>query len=392
MDRSTRSHMPAPATPSARRVTHVMRTYGRPSETFVADTVANLEDLGWQASVVAAEVEHRDWFPRPPAERVHLARRPPAGRRLVGRLRPRAVVERTAAWYTPAVLRTRPTLLHAHFGWAGPLALPAAQRLGVPLAVTFHATDVIAWPYQDPRNLAACRRLFGHIDLAMAVSRFTESHLRAAGFTGEIAIEPAGVALDEFAFRPPRPHAGPTRLLFVGRLVPRKGLSVLLEALARLERRERVELQVIGDGPLQPESEALAASLGLGDRVRFAGAMPRAGVLAALADADVLVLPSRTMPDGEAEGSPTVLKEALAVGTPAVVTDNGGTREVVPPDLRDEIVPEGNAEALARRLDAVLDARPEWPARAHAGRRWVEQEFDALRLARRLAERYAALT
>jgi colanic acid/amylovoran biosynthesis glycosyltransferase len=374
-----------------RRVAHVMRDFGRPSETFVADTVANLDALGWEGWVVTGSVANRSWFPYPPDGRLLLARRPGPGARLRGRLRRQAVAERSAAWYTPGILAGRPAVVHAHFGWAAPLAAPAARRLRVPLAVTFHATDVTAWPRQDPRNARAYRRVFGAIDLAMAVSRFTERRLRAAGYTGEVAIEPAGVALDAFPFRGARDPQPPTEALFIGRLVPRKGLDVLLRALARLERAEDVRLTVVGDGPQRSRLEALAGELGLTARVAFRGVLPAAGVRAALEAADVLVVPSRTLADGEAEGSPTVLKEALAVGVAVVATDNGGTAEVLPPEIRTEVVPEDDPDALAARLGRVLDARADWPARALAGRRWVEAEFDARALAERLSRRYEAL-
>jgi len=374
-----------------RRVAHVMRDYGRPTETFVADTIANLEALGWEGWVVAGAVGNRDWFAHPPDHRVLLARRPATWRRIAGRLSAGSPVERGAAWYTPGILSARPAIVHAHFGWAGPLAAPAAARLGVPLAVTFHATDVTVWPHQDARNQRAYERLFGHVALALAVSRFTEGKLREAGFSGPVAIEPAGVSLSELPFRGARADADETRLLFVGRLVPRKGLDVLLRALARLEARERLALAVVGDGPARAASEALAAQLGLASRVTFRGALPKAEVAAALREADVLVMPSRLMPDGEAEGSPTVLKEALAVGLAVVATDTGGTREVLPPELRDELAEQGSPDAFAAQLGRVLEARGEWSARADRGRRWVEQEFDAARLAQRLADRYRAL-
>jgi colanic acid/amylovoran biosynthesis glycosyltransferase len=375
------------ATGASRRVTHVVWEYGRPSETFVADTIGNLDALGWTGSVVTGGAINREWFPFPPDDRLHIARRPSTARRMLGRLRRQAAVERGAAWYTPGILATRPAIVHAHFGWAAPFAAPAARRLGVPLAVTFHATDVTVWP-QDPGNRAAYGRLFPHIALAMAVSRFTEGKLREAGFDGPVEIEPAGVDLTELPFRGPRDGgAAETRVLFIGRLVPRKGLDVLLAALARLGR-ESVRLTVVGDGPLRAESEALAGELGLGAQVKFLGALPQAGVRRALAEADVLVLPSRTTDEGEAEGSPTVLKEALAVGLAVVATDNGGTVEVLPPELRHEIVPEDDADGLAARLGAVLDAHATWTDRATLGRRWVEEEFDASALARRLAARY----
>lgn len=369
------------------RVTHVARAYGLPSETFVAETVERLEAHGWEGRVVTASVGRRDWFPHPPDDRLHLARRPSLAARAAGRLRRRETVERSASWYTPAIVATAPDLVHAHFGWAGPLAAPAARRLDVPLAVTFHATDVTVWPNEVPGNRRAYDTLFERLELAMAVSRFTETALRRAGYSGPVAIEPAGISLADLPFRGPRPPGGPVELLFVGRLVPRKGLDVLLRALPALAG---ARLTVVGDGPLRAHSEALAEEVG--GTVAFRGALPHAEVRSALLRSDVLVMPSRMTADGEAEGSPTVLKEALAVGLAVVATDNGGTVEVLPPEHRAEIVPEDDPDALAERIAALIADRDSWGARAAAGRRWVETEFDAERLAERLAERYAALT
>ena len=83
-------------------------------------------------------------------------------------------------------------------------------------------------------------------------------------------------------------------------------------------------------------------------------------------------MPSRALTTGEVEGSPVVLKEALAVGVPVVATRTGGTEEVMPPEFRAELVPPDDAEALAARLEAVLSDRASWDERARIGRRWVE--------------------
>ena len=244
--------------------------------------------------MVTGSLDDRRWFSFPPEERLHVARRPGVLTRAVGRLRPLAPVERGAAWYTSPIVGTRPDIVHAHFGWAAPYAAPAARRLGVPLAVTFHATDVTVWPTQDPLNQRAYDRVFPHIALAMAVSRFTEGKLREAGYTGPVAIEPAGVALDELPLRGARATSDATRLLFIGRLVPRKALDLLLRALAALDVDEDVRLVVVGDGPLRADSEALVRELGIREQVDFLGALPKADVAVALREADI---PGTAEPD-----------------------------------------------------------------------------------------------
>jgi glycosyltransferase involved in cell wall biosynthesis len=104
-----------------------------------------------------------------------------------------------------------------------------------------------------------------------------------------------------------------------------------------------------------------------------------------------MVMPSRAMPSGEVEGSPVVLKEALAVGVPTVATRTGGTEEVIPPPLRDELVPSDDPAALAQRIDAVIADRPNWPERVRVGQAWVAAEFDWSVLGRRTAQIYERL-
>jgi colanic acid/amylovoran biosynthesis glycosyltransferase len=178
------------------------------------------------------------------------------------------------------------------------------------------------------------------------------------------------------------------KLLFVGRQVPCKGLDVLLRALPRIDAALPVTLDVIGDGAGHGDNERLVREFGLERRVRFHGARSRKDVVAAMAEADILVVPSRVTPAGEAEGSPVAPKEALAVGLPVVATEVGGLPEVVPSEYRHELVPPDDPAALAARIGEVIAARANWPDRARAGRRFVEEMFDAARLGEQTARIY----
>jgi glycosyltransferase involved in cell wall biosynthesis len=295
----------------------------------------------------------------------------------------------------PRIRRFQPSVVHAHFGWAAPLAAELADRLGLPLVCTFHATDVTVTPEPpafeggvSPTYAGVFRRL----DHAFAVSQYIADALQAIGWRGPTEILPAGVRLDLFPERSRIPPADPARLLYAGRLVRRKGLDVLLHAFGELQtQRPDITLEVVGDGEERAEYEELARTVAPGGNVRFLGACGRDDVLRALQSAHVLILPSRTMPSGEVEGSPVIVKEALAVGVPVVATRNGGLPEVIPPAYRDELVPEDDPAALATRLEAILQDAPAWPDRARVGRAWVEAEFDWGVLGRRTAEVYARL-
>jgi glycosyltransferase involved in cell wall biosynthesis len=139
---------------------------------------------------------------------------------------------------------------------------------------------------------------------------------------------------------------GPTTFVYVGRLTSQKALPVALAAFAAVPG---ARLLLIGDGPERASLEALTRTLGLVDRVEFAGPLPRDRVLAALAGARAAVLSS------EWENLPHAAVEALAVGTPVVATAVGGVPEVVHDDVNGLLVPAGNVDAFATALRRVLE-------------------------------------
>jgi glycosyltransferase involved in cell wall biosynthesis len=261
--------------------------------------------------------------------------------------------------------------------------------------VSFHGADLTVYPrlpwWELPRRVGGGRHryqaVFPHVAAAVVPSPVVEAQLRAIGYRGPLEVLPSGVRLDEFPLRA-GPPAGPPRLLFVGRLVQRKGLDVLLRGLSELrDDLANARLEVCGDGPERRSSEALARRLGLVERVRFLGARPRREVRQLIRDSHLLVLPSRTMPDGEIETLGVVLLEAMATGVPVVATDSGGIPAAFPPGRRNELVPEGDPEALATRILAVLsEADP--AERIREGREWVEREYSWERLAPRMEALY----
>jgi colanic acid/amylovoran biosynthesis glycosyltransferase len=133
----------------------------------------------------------------------------------------------------------------------------------------------------------------------------------------------------------------------------------------------------------------LAGELGLEAAVTFRGPQARTEVIAAMRRAHVQLMASRTMADGAAEGSPVVAKEAQAIGVPLVATDNGGTRETVPPEDRHLLVAENDPAGLAARILGVLGDRDAGTERVVRARRFVAEAFDWNELGRRTAAVYA---
>ena len=163
----------------------------------------------------------------------------------------------------------------------------------------------------------------------------------------------------------------------VARLREKKGLTYAIEAVARLrESGVRVCYEIAGDGPLRASLERQVADAGLGDAVVLRGALPQAEVRALMDRSHLLLAPSVVASDGDEEGLPSVIKEALAVGLPVVATRHSGIPEVVIPWETGMLAPERDAEALERAIRDLLAVRDQWGAYAARGRALVERDYD----------------
>jgi glycosyltransferase involved in cell wall biosynthesis len=302
-----------------------------------------------------------------------------------GRLRfklfgpPPALVDRVRA--------SAPALLHAHFGPDGLAALPLARALGIPLVTTLHGYEVsrsnarlltsghLSWM----RYALHGRRLMAGGDLFVAVSEALRRRAIARGYPPDRTITHYnGVDLRRFEARGVRRQAG--LILHVGRLVEKKGTSLLIQAFAAVRAlRPDASLVIIGDGPLRPRLEQQAARMGLGDCVTFLGPRGEAEVTMWMGRAWLLAAPSITARDGDAEGLATVIVEAAAASLPVVASDHSGAPEAVADGRSGFIVPEGDAGALARRMLDLLASPRLRASMAAASRALAEERFDALR-------------
>jgi len=369
------------------RVLHIVRRLGEPSQTFVLDAILELQRRGWRTDVLSLlpPTGTAETFPalEPP--------RPSTYRRARQWLSPQTPSALATRHWATAIRARRPELLHIHFGWNA-TQVEDITSFGVPTLVSFHGSDINAWPHRAAANLQAYRCLFTRLRRATVVSSVLGHRLRDLGFSGTIDVIPAGVNLDRFRYRDPTTNGRDPRLLFVGRIVPCKGLDTLVSALPHvLQGDPNVRLEVVGDGEMRCETERLARDLGVADHIGFRGIRTHDSVGRAMREADVLIVPSRRSEAGEEEGSPVAPKEALATGMPVVATNIGGIPDIVPPEYRSELVPPDDPSALAAQILHVLLDRGSWRERARTGRVWIEREFDADKLIDRLESVYRAI-
>jgi len=183
-------------------------------------------------------------------------------------------------------------------------------------------------------------------------------------------------------------------LISTGRLIEKKGHTYTLQALALL-KRSRPELaftlDIVGEGPDEAALKAETARLGLEAVVRFHGGLPHQRTLELLRNAAIFVLPSVTAADGDMEGIPVSIMEAMALGLPVVSTFHSGIPELVEDGVSGRLVPERDPEALAAAIASVVATPGQWVAFARAGRRKIEQAFNRRVLNAQLKDLYLSV-
>ncbi len=167
------------------------------------------------------------------------------------------------------------------------------------------------------------------------------------------------------------------RLLSVARMVEKKGLRYAIDAVARLAKDgHAVQYRIIGDGPLLPALRQHIADANVGETITLLGSQPHREVMRELSEAHVLLAPSVTAENGDKEGIPVSIMEAMAQGLVVVSTEHSGIPELVEHGVSGHLVPERDVDALTAQLRALV-ARPEsWAALGAAARAKVERDFN----------------
>lgn len=265
-----------------------------------------------------------------------------------------------------------PDLVHAPWAtYPATVAWFLGRLLGKPFSFTSRAHDIFVEDQMMAAKLTAC-------DLAVTITRNNVRHMqRWIDPPGSIPIHVMHSALELEHTRYNRDDRLPHRLLAVGRLDPIKGFDVLLDALALLRQRGiAFDGTIIGEGDERDRLAAQRDRLGLHDLVDFVGARPHAEVSRAMARATVMVMPCVVTPEGNADGIPNVLTEAMAAGLPVVSTRVSGIPELVDDGVSGLLVDQRDAPALADAIAAMLADATLRDACAAAGRAKVEREFD----------------
>jgi colanic acid/amylovoran biosynthesis glycosyltransferase len=393
------------------------------SETFVLNQIVAFIEMGYEVEIVALQKgdltnTHAAYTKYQLAEKTRWLLDEPEGR--AAKLKYRALhtargLTRPATWKALNVRQygdearnlilsaicgmmpepVRADVFIAHFGPAGVTAAKL-RELGViqgKIATVFHGIDISSREVLN-HYTPEYQQLFRRGDLMLPISDLWSHRLQTMGCpVKKIAVSRMGVDMDRFALRPLKTPGETLQIISVARLTEKKGLHVAIEACRQLKvQGVNFHYRILGIGPWERRLRTLIEQYQLEDVIEMPGFKPSHEVKAMLDDADVFLLPSVTGADGDMEGIPVALMEAMAVGIPVVSTLHSGIPELIDANESGWLVPENDASALAERLRDFCAIAPDalQPVVQRA-RQKVETEFNQQVINQQLASLLYAL-
>jgi colanic acid/amylovoran biosynthesis glycosyltransferase len=345
--------------------------------------------------VVAQKRENAETYP---FEDVHIIPKPPTHilRRFWFRQlrdQPWQISEAELSDLLSVLTEARARLLHIYFGHIAVHLLPLIRAWKNPSIVSFHGADVMV-DMNKPDYRQATLQMLDAVALALVRSESLRRALVDLGCNPEkIEVQRTGIPLEEFPFRERAvPKNGEWRFVQAGRLIEKKGLPVTLRAFEVFVRQYRnATLTIAGEGPLLRELETLARELKIAERVSFTGFVSQERLREIYYRSHIFLHPSQTGRDGNQEGIPNSMLEAMVTGLPVFATEHGGIPEAIEHGVSGVLVPERDEFALVETLlDAVQDLG--FLSRiAQSGAEAVRKNFDLSTQAQRLEEIYLSL-
>ena len=270
-------------------------------------------------------------------------------------------------------------IVHCHFGYVGEFGI-ILTKLGLnksKIITSFYGNDL--GKYINEKGKDAYKRLFNRGDLFLVLSDEMRRRLIEYGCPKKrILVHHLGIKPNLFEFKyNGHNFSAPLRLLTVARLVEKKGLEYSIKAFKQVYKKGKdITYIIVGDGPLRKQLEMLVEKLGISQKVIFVGPLAQGEIINAFKSAHIFILASITANDGDLEGTPTVLLEAMCSGLPVISTLHAGIPEQVINGKSGFLVPERDISALAERLEYLITHPENWPKMGRAGRQHVEEYFD----------------
>ena len=292
-------------------------------------------------------------------------------------------------------------LVHSHFGPYGWEDINAVRKLDARHVVTFYGADVNQLPKQDPSWYKRYARLFKYVDLVLCEGPHMAQCVVELGCpAAKVKVQHLGIELDRFPYRPRmwQPEE-PLRILIASSFREKKGIPYALEALGRLKETTPLEITIIGDAGADPAAQREKAQIlaciekyNLSPHLRMLGYQPYDILVEEAYRHHVYMAASVIAEDGDTEGgAPVTIIEMMATGMPVVSTHHCDIPHIITDKQNGLLAPERNSDALLHCLQWLTGNPDKWKDLVQNGRRWIEQEYDAVRQGEKLATLYEQL-
>lgn len=291
------------------------------------------------------------------------------------------------------LVRIDARLLHIYFGHMAIHLLPLIKATTKPVVVSYHGADA-GIDTNKPTHLAAMREVFHFAAQIQARSQSLAQNLVELGCPEEkIYIQRTGIPLNEWSYTPREaPSDGAWHLVQCCRLIPKKGLDLTLRAFADIKTQyPKAILTIAGEGPLLQELQQLAQSLHIADSVRFPGFLKQNQLRPLIQSAHLFLHPSRTSADGNREGVPNSMLEAMASGCPVIATRHGGIPEAVTHQESGLLIPEDSVTDLTKSIHQLFSQYAHIQTLTDNARHTIETVFNRDRNLVTLQENYLSL-
>lgn len=280
--------------------------------------------------------------------------------------------------FSPAefVKKNHISLMHAHHAQLGILLLPFKEEMNLPLVTSIRGRDATL-AGQPIGYLDHIKMLFDQGDRFFPVCHYLAEKIMDLGCPSDkIRVLYGGVDLSQFVYR--TPDRGDTQnIISLGRLVEKKGHPILIRAFHKIKSKfPNATLTIIGRGPLEEAIHSLANQLNLGDSFNLLKQIPKDQVQKELFQADLFCAPSMEASNGDVEGIPNTIKEAMATGLPVISTSHAGIPELITHNKEGILVQENNVNELADAIEFMLHNRQKWETYTLAARQKIEQNFE----------------